>query len=398
MWQIICVGDLCCDLIVPYGNMQQALRLGDISKETTDRLQVSMQCGGSVGNVARHLGALGDNPIFVTPLKMDSLGSYLFEKMQEAGVDMRWVSDSESSNMYCVAVLDESGERTMFCFIPPWADYPRFNDKSFLRVEEGARQMQAGTAPILFTSGMAFLDDADNNRSVLVFFKTEKDKGATIVFDLNVRAESYGYEGIRKTDMEEMIAMSDIVLGSGADEFRQVTGCADIPHAAAILLGRMQDGIVVARDGGEPILVAAREGGNSTIGLSRNKREDTIGDQAVNKNTGFNNIARIAAGESEEPGSVRAAGESEESGSVSEAGKARMNIISDERRNQNTALGIDDISAAIVTPLPVTPVSTLGAGDSFDAKLLSELARGEDILNAVKSASDYAGEYISTRH
>ena len=34
--KIICVGDLCCDLIVPYGKMQDALARGDISKETTD--------------------------------------------------------------------------------------------------------------------------------------------------------------------------------------------------------------------------------------------------------------------------------------------------------------------------------------------------------------------------
>ncbi len=335
MRQIICAGDLCCDLIVPYGRMQQALRLGDISKETTDQLQVSMRCGGSVGNVARHLGALGDNPIFVTPLKMDSLGLYLSEQMQEAGVDMRWVSDSERSNMYCVAVLDESGERTMFCFIPPWADYPRFNDKSFLRVREGIGQKKTENETvnctsqktansiqkedlILFTSGMAFLDDEDNNRSVLDFFKAEKANGATIVFDLNVRAESYGYEGVRRAGMEEMIAMSDIVLGSGPEEFAQVTGSADIPCAAQILLSRMQKGTVIARDGKAPILVESTNEGERT--------------------------------------------------------------------------------SEVITPLPVRPVSTLGAGDSFDAMFLSELSRGEDILIAVKNASDYAGRFISTRH
>ena len=75
--QIICVGDLCCDLIVPFGKMQEALRSGDISKEVTDRLQVTMQCGGSVGNVTRHLGRLNTHPVFITPLKKDSLGEYL---------------------------------------------------------------------------------------------------------------------------------------------------------------------------------------------------------------------------------------------------------------------------------------------------------------------------------
>ena len=63
---------------------------------------------------------------------------------------------------------------------------------------------------------------------VLDFFRTRKDGGAKIVFDLNVRAESYGYEGERRRAMEEMISLSDIVLGSGREEFCQVTGREEI--------------------------------------------------------------------------------------------------------------------------------------------------------------------------
>ena len=104
--QIICVGDLCCDLIVPYGRMQEALSRGDISRATTEQLLVRMQCGGSVGNVARHLGRLNAHPVFVTPLKRDSLGEYLSSEMEKMGVNMDWTVPSEKSNMYCIGVLD----------------------------------------------------------------------------------------------------------------------------------------------------------------------------------------------------------------------------------------------------------------------------------------------------
>ena len=301
--QVICIGDLCCDLIVPYGKMQDALARGDISKEVTDALQVTMQCGGSVGNVARHLGHLGAHPVFVTPLKRDQLGEYLAGEMEKRGVDMRWAAPSEMSNMYCVAVLDESGERTMFCFVPPWADYPRFNADSFDAVPVFEQV-------ILFTSGMAMLGDAANNAAILDFFRRRKKTGAMIVFDLNVRAESYGYEGERKRAMEEMITLSDIVLGSGKDEFFQVTGRESIREAAGELLTRGA-GSVVARDGAGPVLVL-------TPGSEKN-----------------------------------------------------------------------------IPVRPVTPVSTLGAGDSFDAMFLNAAAEGEDIFTAVRKASDYAGEYIS---
>ena len=303
--QVICAGDLCCDLIVPYGKMQDALTCGNISKEVTDRLQVGMQCGGSVGNVARHLGQLGAHPVFITPLKRDRLGEYLADKMEKRGVDMRWAAPSEKSNMYCVAVLDRSGERTMFCFVPPWADFPRFNAASFKTVPAFDRE-------ILFTSGMAILDDAENNAALLEFFRRRKAAGSSIVFDLNVRAESYGLEGERKRAMDEMITLCDILLGSGREEFSQVTGCACIPEAAKDLLSRGA-GTVVARDGADPILVLGRG------------------------------------------------------------------------------------SEQIIPVKPVTPVSTLGAGDSFDAMFLNAIASGDDIAAAVRKASDYAGEYISLK-
>lgn len=304
--QIICVGDLCCDLIVPYGKMQEALARGDISKEVTDTLQVTMQCGGSVGNVARHLGQLSARPVFVTPLKKDRLGKFLCSEMEKKGVDMRWTAPSDKSNMYCVAVLDQKGERTMFCFVPPWADYPRFSWKSF----EG---IPSFTGQLLFTSGMAMLDDRENNTAVLNFFRERKKTGTKIVFDLNVRAESYGYEGERRRAMEEMIALSDILLGSGKEEFFQVTGKETIREAAGDLYEKGA-GAVIARDGGNPILILRK-----------------------------------------------------------------------------------DIDRYIAVK-PVKPVSTLGAGDSFDAMFLRCIAAGEELTEAVKKASDYAGEYISGEH
>ena len=342
MLQIICVGDLCCDLIVPYGKMKEALASGDISKETTGSLQVVMQCGGSVGNVARHLGRMEAHPVFVTPLRKDSLGEFLSSGMEESGVDMRWTAPSEKSNMYCVAVLDESGERTMFCFVPPWADFPRFQAESFREVPgfSGMGTFLSADASgvsdrgeVLFTSGMAILDDAENNAAVLRFFRDRKGSGAKIVFDLNVRAESYGYEGERRRAMEEMIALSDVVLGSGREEFCQVTGRHDIREAAEQLLLRGA-GTVVARDGGRPVLILGRD---------------------------------------EAGGAAEAAGGD---GGNEEALRSGM-------------------TGTWIPVKPVRPVSTLGAGDSFDAKFLCCIASGEEISAAVREASDYAADYIS---
>ena len=270
MERIICVGDLCCDIVVPYGKMKEALSCGDITRRTTESLQAEIRCGGSVGNMVRVLGRLGQHPVFVTPLKEDELGKFLKKEMQKCRVNMKYISQSEKSNMYCVAVLDESGERTMFCFVPPWADFPVFGKESFAPelVEKKA---------IVFTSGMALINRKDNNLAVLDFFRKMKKNGSTVVFDLNVRAESYGYRGTRKESFTEMIALSDIILGSGSDEFRQVTGCEDIGEAARKLL-HLQGGTgtVIARDGKNPVRIV-RDDGTETVKVKKVKPVSTIG-------------------------------------------------------------------------------------------------------------------------
>ena len=246
---IICLGDLCCDLIVPYGKMQKILASPDLSGEKAGMMNVSMQCGGSVANVARTLGKLGDRPIMVTPVGGDDLGQYLRSEMEKAGVDMDYAVPSAKSNNYCVAVLDGRGERTMFCFVPPWADFPRFSERSFEGIPD---------ADILFTSGMAILDDEENDQAVLSFVRRQKERGARIVFDLNVRAESYGYVGVRKEACEEMLSLSDIVLLSGEEEFLPVTGFREQEKAARTIWEMTEEGTVIARNGHLPILVLGK--------------------------------------------------------------------------------------------------------------------------------------------
>lgn len=268
---IICVGDLCCDLIVPYGEMKQTLKKKDISKSTVDKMQVRMKCGGSVSNTVRMLGQIGQHPIFVTPLKEDDLGAFLKDEMIKNDVNMDYAVRSDKSNMYCIGVLDETGERMMFCFIPPWADYPTFRKTSF---DPKLYEKHA----IVFSSGMAITNDNDNNEAVLYFMKRMKDNGSMIVFDLNVRAESYGYSSDRKRSFEDMIGMCDIVLGSGTDELSTVTGKDSIREAADCILhmGNDETMTVVARNGADSIEIREK-GLSDTVNVKPVRPVSTVG-------------------------------------------------------------------------------------------------------------------------
>jgi len=78
---ILCVGDLNGDLIVPYG---KALK----QSKGEDPVQVSFRVGGTVSNTVQFLGRLGEHPYFVGDLCGDSIGRSIQEELRKLGVDL----------------------------------------------------------------------------------------------------------------------------------------------------------------------------------------------------------------------------------------------------------------------------------------------------------------------
>lgn len=66
MRRILCIGDLCADLIIPYGEAKRNLAL--IRQGIIGSSQVELRSGGTAGNTAAVLGKLGERPVFVTDL------------------------------------------------------------------------------------------------------------------------------------------------------------------------------------------------------------------------------------------------------------------------------------------------------------------------------------------
>ena len=84
--------------------------------------------------------------------------------------------------------LDEKGERTMFTWVPPWAAYDTFDRDIFQEVEKEGPCM-------IYSGGMAITNDAKSGENLISFFKRRKEAGSKILFDVNLRAESYGFIG-----------------------------------------------------------------------------------------------------------------------------------------------------------------------------------------------------------
>ena len=140
--ELCCIGDLCADLLLPYGEVKQHLRR--LKSGSVDYSEVIFQYGGTVGNTCAVLGKLGARPHLVSDLCRDRIGKFLSRSMAELGVDLSWSTEnSEKSNMICVAVIEENNERVIFPWLPPGSGYPTLS-KENLALIPGT----AGAAPI----------------------------------------------------------------------------------------------------------------------------------------------------------------------------------------------------------------------------------------------------------
>lgn len=247
MRRILCIGDLCADLIIPYGEAKRNLAL--IRQGIIGSSQVELRSGGTAGNTAAVLGKLGEHPVFVTDLCRDQLGMFLRGEMERYGVDMSFSPVGDKGAMVCIAVVEENGDRTMFSWIPPGAGYPMFSDSSFC-------PELFETDSLIFTGGMSLNNDGGSMKAVRDFVARMKERtNSLFVFDLNTRIETYGLNEERRRYYGEMIRLADVVLGSGIEEFGPLTGKSTLREAAAFLAA---DGrCVIARDGKNPVLIAA---------------------------------------------------------------------------------------------------------------------------------------------
>ena len=246
---ICCIGDLCADLLLPYGEVKKHLR--NLKEGNVDYSEVIFQYGGTCGNTCAVLGKLGAHPYFVTDLCTDRTGQYLKASMEELGVNMSWAKETpDKANMICIAVIDEDNERVMFPWLPPGSDYPKFSsDNLFLIPEE---------AMLVFSGGMVMNNDPSSMNAVIDKMEALKRAGSTVVFDLNVRSETYGMGVKRREAYKRMIRTSDIIIGSGLEEFTAVTGALTMEKAVQQLLCHVK--AVIARDGRKPVHIYTETG------------------------------------------------------------------------------------------------------------------------------------------
>lgn len=250
-YDIICIGDLCADLLIPYGA----------------RKEIEYRCAGSVGNTAQVLGRMNQKPIFIAPIGNDQNGSFLRHEMESCYVNMEYSFEMNTGNMYCIAVLDQRGERTMYAWVPPWGGYPMFKKADF----DVSLYKKPG---IVFSSGMALNNEIESGKAVLSFMEDMKENGSVLVFDLNVREDSYGFSCDRKTLFKRMLECADVIMGSGMEEFGFVTNAKDLKNAVLQLYAEGK--CVIARNGAGSIHLMS-DRGYCMVSVDKVKAISTVG-------------------------------------------------------------------------------------------------------------------------
>ncbi len=243
MRPILCIGDLNADLIVPYGKAL-VLRSSLSADETAD---VTLQGGGTMGNCCTVLNKLGDHPHFVTDLCTDSIGSWLNQELIRGGTDLSWSVDQGNHAIVCVAILNQN-DRLVFPWLPPGSHLPRFNEKSFSEIP-----MQDY---LIAASGMLLTNEPETMHAVLSFLqKLKQNTDSILYFDLNLRIETYGLNEERRHAYEEMIGMTDLLTGSGIEEFGPLSGEKELVTAARKLCSSTRT--VIARNGPGSVAVVS---------------------------------------------------------------------------------------------------------------------------------------------
>ncbi len=250
MLPVLCYGDICADLLIPYG---QALA-AQAKTVDPDALTVHFSHGGSVANTAVTLARLDAPALFLGTAGQDAFGRALKVGLEQEGVDASLLTLKEAAMTTLVLlVLDEQGERVPFAF-------PRTKASQHQITEDQIPDDILQRISWMHSSGMTLREDPAA-RNQLVLMHRCHDAGIPVALDVNARLESIE-DRTFANNMMEALSCCDLLFGSAVDELCPLAGEADPDRAARKLLEIVP--MVVARQGEKGAVVYTRQAVSSS--------------------------------------------------------------------------------------------------------------------------------------
>lgn len=246
MLPVLCYGDICADLLIPYGQALSA----QTKAVDPDALTVRFSHGGSVANTAVTLARLGAPALFLGTAGQDAFGRQLKAGLEQEGVDASLLTLKEASMTTMVLlVLDERGERVPFAF-------PRLKASQHDITSDQIPDDILTRISWMHSSGMTLREDpaASNQLSLM---RRCRQAGIPVALDVNARLESI-QDRTFADNIHAALSVCDVLFGSAEDELCPLVNETDPDRAARKLLDLVPT--VVARQGEKGATVYTQNG------------------------------------------------------------------------------------------------------------------------------------------
>lgn len=226
MKRVLCIGDACADILIPYGKARQGhSAFPDFSP------------GGTVANTASGLGRLGVPCAFLGKAGTDYFGKSMRQALAGDGVDVSHftLSDSLVSTMVLV-VVDEQGERFPFLM-------PRDNPAHLAITQGDLPHTLLDEFDMVHTSGLMLFEQGPAS-ALCDFLELCACRGKFITLDINLRVET---KAQNMAFLRRAADCAHLLLGAAEEEIMPFAGKDTVDAAARSLVTPSR--AVVARMG-----------------------------------------------------------------------------------------------------------------------------------------------------
>lgn len=235
MKPVLCLGDICADLIIPYAAALKA-KSDPASCVNAD---VRPAEGGSVANTACAIARLEIPVLFAGTCGLDAYGQMLKRGLDREGVDTSLLRmEPDKPTQLVLLVLNEQGDRTAFaCPAHLGSQHSILPDQIPADIVERISW--------LHVTGMMLREDPAASTQ-LDLMRRCRDAGVPVSFDINVRVEALQNELFAK-NLGLAKELADYILGSSFDEIPLLAGERDAELAAQKLAAH--GAAVISRSG-----------------------------------------------------------------------------------------------------------------------------------------------------
>lgn len=189
------------------------------------KIYMEGNAGGAPANVLAAAAKLGRSTSFIGKVGQDAFGTFLCQRIGEAGVDTSAIIRAKEPTTLAVVTLDEKGNRSFGFYRTKTADVMLQESDLDTGLIEGCRILHFGTLS---------MTDEPAYSATLAGVKRAKQAGVAISFDPNFRPVLWDSKDDAIAAMKTGIELADYVKVSD-EEAEMLTGESD-PEKAALAL------------------------------------------------------------------------------------------------------------------------------------------------------------------